>query len=557
MLHAKFRKQKELPLNITNLNDRKYEFLKNSVYHIFRTVILPILPVKIFKKHFNTSIGRKTKDIQSIIGLFIFQAMFDYTDQQSVEAYTFDQKFHYALDLKEDDAYLSIRSFYYYKSIILGTEKRIFDRVLDKIKETIELDYSIQRTDSTQVGLNLKKMSQWELFKSTLIKFLKELKSCFPQEYQSRPEHIQSYLREDKEAWFTGFSPSKAQDYLVQAAQDALSLKDMFKDHPQISEQQAFELLARLIAEQVTVSDEGIKVELKPECKGSALANPHDPEAQYNGRKKEAGVKATISETCSPDEETDNPQIITNVDVQPANVSDIDILQPSIEEREERDLKPDLELTDNGFESDANHQALQEKDVDLIAPPTGEAPDGFGIIDFELGDDGQTILSCPLGVKCQSNKVNKKAKKTTSYFDPAVCRDCVHQDDCPIKITKRKARVIWSWNKPRLEARRIAFQYDEELIELYRKRSGGEAVVSQLKNHLGLKRLRTRGLDKAGCRIVFAAIALNIKRLTNWLAKTQGTSTSKRRHSRGILSARRFFWARTCLCQPIDMGMAA
>jgi len=101
------------------------------------------------------------------------------------------------------------------------------------------------------------------------------------------------------------------------------------------------------------MSDEEIKVELKPECKGSALANPHDPEAQYNGHKKEAGVKATVSETCSADEGTENPQIMTNVDVQPANVSDIDILQPSIEEREERGLKPELELTDNGFESDA------------------------------------------------------------------------------------------------------------------------------------------------------------------------------------------------------------
>jgi hypothetical protein len=114
MLHVKDRSQKGYPINFTRMNDRKYEFLCNCIYHIFKTDILSILPVNNLSKYFHESIiGRKIKDIQSIIGLFIFQAMFDLTDIQAVEAYTFDQKFHYALDIKEKDAYLSIRSFFY------------------------------------------------------------------------------------------------------------------------------------------------------------------------------------------------------------------------------------------------------------------------------------------------------------------------------------------------------------------------------------------------------------------------------------------------------------
>ena len=154
--------------------------------------------------------------------------------------------------------------------------------------------------------------------------------------------------------------------------------------------------------------------------------------------------------------------------------------------------------------------------------------------------------------------MNKKAKQTTSYFDLATCRGCTHQEECPIKITKRKARIIWNWNKPRLEAKRIAFQDDEELIDLYRKRLGGEAIISQLKNWHGLKRLRTRGFDKAKCRIIFAAIAINIKRLTNWLAKGQGISASKHLNSRDLQPAKRFLLPRPCCSdQPINMGMGA
>jgi hypothetical protein len=539
------------------MNDRKYKFLCNSVYHTFKTDILPILPVKDLSKYFHESIGRKTKDIQSIIGLFIFQAMFDLTDIQAVEAYTFDQKFHYALDIKEKDAYLSIRSFFYYKNIILGSEQIVFDKVLLRIKDVLDFDFSIQRTDSTLVGLNLKKMSQWELFKSTLIKFLHELKANFPRIYTRVPNHIQNYLKEDeKNSWFTGFSPSKANDYLIQAAKDILTLKETFEKHPKVSKLETFQLVLRLFAEQVRIKDDDIEVKLKEECKGSAMVNPHDPEAQYNGHKKKAGIKATVSESCSADEETENPQIITNIDVQLANVSDQEILEPSIDERNKKGVKPDTELTDNGFESDANHQALQSKGVDLISPPNGEPPDGFGVIDFALDGDGQRIIRCPLGQQCQSNKVNHKAKKTTSYFDKSQCEACAHKEACPVQLTKRKARLVWKWNKPRLEAKRLAFQGDQELIRQYRKRSGGEAAISQLKNSHGLRRLRIRGYAKSKCRTFFAVIALNIRRFYNTM-KRQGLIMPSSQGLKKILFPAHFICPKLCSVEASMRALAA
>ena len=48
-----------------------------------------------------------------MIGLFIMQAIFDMTNNQAVEAYSFDQRFRYALDLKEREIYLVARTFYY------------------------------------------------------------------------------------------------------------------------------------------------------------------------------------------------------------------------------------------------------------------------------------------------------------------------------------------------------------------------------------------------------------------------------------------------------------
>ncbi|MFP4048668.1 MAG: hypothetical protein ACLFT8_01845 [Desulfovermiculus sp.] len=74
-------------------------------------------------------------------------------------------------------------------------------------------------------------------------------------------------------------------------------MKDLFADLPEISKREPFLLLLRLIEEQITITeDDELKVEIKDEHKGSALSNPHDPEAQYNRHKKTAGVKMTISE---------------------------------------------------------------------------------------------------------------------------------------------------------------------------------------------------------------------------------------------------------------------
>ncbi len=540
MFYVKNRMQYQLPVNLTRLNEKKHKYLEKTIYHIFRTKFLPYLPVKLYKNHFNSEFGRKTKDIQSILGLFILQALFEMTDKEAQEAFMFDQKTQYALDIKESDSYLSPRAFYYYKAILLGTEQQIFERVLEKIFDEIEFENSLQRTDSSLVRLNLKKMSEWELFKTTLVKALKEIKKNFPLLFKKIPENIQRYIQEgEKNTWFTDFTPSKAKEYLQQAAQDALTLKEIFADHPKVSKLESFQLVLRLIEERVTVDEDQIQVGLKQECKGSAMVNPHDPDAQFNGHKKDVGYKVTVSETCAPDTQTPSPKIITDVRMDQANVSDHDILEPSIDAREQRGLKPETELTDNGFESDANHQSLKEKGVDLVAPPTGKPPDGFGIIDFDLGEDGKSLNSCPAGQSCIENRVNENAQKTTSYYDPEQCRACPYSEDCPIKITKRKARVEWNWSKPRLEARRLAFQEDQETINLFKQRAGGEASFSQLKVNLGLDRLRCRGASKSKFKITMAATALNIIRVFNWLA-SQGSSASKIRKKAAKRENRRY-----------------
>lgn len=278
-------------------------------------------------------------------------------------------------------------------------------------------------------------------------------------------------------------------------------------------------MLGRLIKEQVKVNDGKVEVKLDEQFKGSAMVNPHDPDARYDGHREAVGYHVQLTETCSESKDVDNPKIITQIEVNLANTPDVQTVVPGVEKLEQAGLKSEILLTDNGYASDDNHQELKERNVEHICPPAGDLPDGFGVIDFGIEEDGKRITHCPMGKLCQQNKVNEAKKSTASYFDAESCRSCPHSHDCPVKITKRKAKLDWAWKRPRLEARRLQFEEDESVKKLFRQRSGGEAPMSILKNKMGLFRIRRRGNAKTTLTVYLAAAALNVLRAYQWLLR--------------------------------------
>ena len=88
MIKCKSRAQLQLLDTVPWLSDRHSRMLSESIYHTFREIILPYLPVKLFYKFFSRETGRPTKDIQSMLGLFIIQALLDLTDAQARAIHT-------------------------------------------------------------------------------------------------------------------------------------------------------------------------------------------------------------------------------------------------------------------------------------------------------------------------------------------------------------------------------------------------------------------------------------------------------------------------------------
>lgn len=68
--------------------DRYYKILKGSTYYTFIKYILPNIPSQFFSKHFFEEFCRLTKYLQSVVWLFILQALRDMNDLEAIEAYS-------------------------------------------------------------------------------------------------------------------------------------------------------------------------------------------------------------------------------------------------------------------------------------------------------------------------------------------------------------------------------------------------------------------------------------------------------------------------------------
>lgn len=510
------------------LGPKRRKLLEASWAGIFRHYLLNKLPVEKLIPYFDATKGRPSKELYQVLGGLILQQVQDLTDEETQWHMCFDQGWHYALDIisqSDEDSYVCERTLFAYRQIMLAEnlDGLLFETLTDTLIDAFNVDTSKQRLDSTHIQSNMRKLGRLKIFAETIKKFLNNLKRHYPKLYKAKISsdiHTQ-YLSKKGYGCFSQVKPTEARRVLDDLSKEMLQLVGLFKANPAVKRLNSYQLMERVLQEQCIIiesDDNGPQITLKApsDIPSDSLQNPSDPDAAYSHHKGQ-GYSAQIMETYTPDDEKQKDKdppldLITYVEVTPANIGDSNALLPALDSTEERKCKPSDLSADTSYGGDENVEQAKDREVTMVAPThcSDGQGDTLGLKDFEIDSEQGTLCACPQGHPALETHRTRTDRNATT-FDHSTCIACPDKDSCPIIIQKTQAVIYYDDKQIRLAQRR-RYEQTEEFKDRYRWRAGIEGTNARLKQQTGAARLRVSGLAKVRFSIKLKVLGINIFR---------------------------------------------
>ena len=507
------------------LGPKRRRLMEESWAGVFREHILRELPVHKIAPYFSEGSGRPTKELYAALGGLILQQMHDLTDEETIDEFSFNIKWHYALDIpgeSDESKYLSLKTLWTLRHLVMakGLDVELFNRTTELLAKAFRVDTSKQRIDSVHIRSNMKRLGRIGIFSRSIHVFLVNLKRQRPEIFETiDKELVDRYLTQKALGCFSLVKPSESGKTLEMVARDLFSFVRRFRDNREVNSLHSYNALVRVLKDQCRVTEEqddqpaGVEVKSPKEVSSASLQNPSDPDAGYSGHKGQ-GYHAQVMETyCDSEDEQIKERtlnLITHVEVEPAHVSDAHALIPALESAKERGLAPEEVLADSLYGSDENGEKAKEMGVEIISPAMG-TPNGetLNLSDFTQTENGK-IAACPQGHAPVRFKQGKKNTCSVA-FDSEDCNVCPLRERCPVKPGRKRHYLRFDLKALRIAARRTR-EHTPEFKEKYRWRSGIESTFSGMDKQTGIKHLRVRGLDAVGYCARLKAIGVNLFR---------------------------------------------
>jgi hypothetical protein len=540
--------------------------LKGSWAEIFRTEVLSILlrSEEDFAKLYGIT-GRPNFSVARILGLCFLQELNELSDQDALDAFGFDARWQYALDITGEEAYLSRRSLVEFRSRMVRIDpemalmRSVFNRISHGAIDKLGISVSEQRVDSTHIHSNIHARGRLALFVDVIQVFLKSLDE---QDYRRVPAHIRKWHEQESNGWFGMGNAAERKAKLGQLAGYIHRLLECFRDNKGVMKGEAYQLLSRLFQEQCEVVEGGpsesseddgtrpdedkqevstsapevppsesdvaeqqggdVKVKRSPKG-GDTLQSAYDPDASYGHKGR--GYSVHVTETCN---NPDTSEIITDYEVHGAARSDVGKATDTLDRLEEVGLLPERLFADGGYPTvEGAYDIIERRGIDLMAPvhrgPMDESVMGRDRFEF---DDAGHVMRCPEGHPAINHKImsNNSTKKTRhAIFDGDTCRQCDKLETCPVRAPNHRKKGqsprdttgnfrLEITPELRLRDDMLLKQQTGEWKDDYKIRSGVEATMSELKRGYGIGKLRVRGLARVHFAVVCKVTACNIKR---------------------------------------------
>ena len=379
-----------------------YNRLASGYHAVFRHVILALLPAKEIAEHFDEAMGRPTKELYSMAGLVLLKEFHNWTTAEAVDAYLFDARIQYALNIGRDNVSFCERTLERYMKLIRENDlaAEIFERVTTHLVEALDLEVDKQRLDSTHVFSDMATFSRTKLMGVTIKRFLVQLKRHHVDLYEQLPEDLRTRYEKGQNTLFADVSKDKEKRSCLrqEVAEQMHELIQRFSGHAEIENMATFKQLLAVFEQQcevidvigvqddsndtdpeaVTAGNEAAETEEPAESQvtvrkktgGDVIQNPSDPDATYDGHKG-PGYQVQLSETSNPENDI---QLIVGAIPETAADTDSAATGKMLAQLEEKDILPDTLTADSAYGGDDNVLSAKEKGVDVISPVAGPIP---------------------------------------------------------------------------------------------------------------------------------------------------------------------------------------
>jgi IS5 family transposase len=391
----------------------------------------------------------------------------------------------------------------------------LFQRVTSTLIHGLDLDVSRQRLDSTHVFSDMASFGRSKLMGVAIKRFLTQLKRHHPLDHAALPAPLPERYAPSQGNLFGDFKGTRKQLRQV-IAEDLLWLVNRFADRQAVTDRTSYQAMVRVLHEQCQLSEDKTTVQVKATTGAETMVNPSDPDATYDGCKG-PGYQAQIAETCSP---SNDAQLITAVQVEPAHCCDQDAVEPMLDQLESQSRKPQELVADTAYGSDRNVVAAEARGVNLQSPVGGKQPtEGqLTLKDFVIDPSNETVCRCPNGCRPLSSVHDEQTGRTTTWMSPSDCSACPLRPRCPVKPSRRRFVLRHTPAERRLASRR-AYQATEAFGKSYAIRAGIESLNSGLKRRMGMGRLRTRGRPRVRMAVLLRCAGWNLFRALEAMAK--------------------------------------
>jgi len=385
-------------------------------------------------------------------------------------------------------------------------QRELFDAVLDKLRQLGLLSKRRRlRVDATHLVADVAVLSLADALREAIRIVVCDLHRLKPT-LERRPDFARLLNTYGEETWL---GQSKGSDgELTQLAVDGQALLEICGGRPAKGK----EVLAQMLRENFIFPEDGLPQPLeKDQRPEDRILTPHEPDVRA-GKKGDhiwTGDKAHFVETADDDQ----PNFIVDVMPTDPRVEDSTVLEQLAQRA--RFIVPDAEqlLADGGYASATNTKRAAAAGIDLIAPPRGSNSKGLlPIWQFDIDLKAKTAI-CPEGHPSCMWSVSKR--RLQIRFPKAACDSCARRAECTTSANGRSLNLSPDYDQLLLDRARAA---TDEFKDLYKKRAPIESTISHLVRDCGLRRSRYRSGPKRALHAIFAATALNVRRLLHWLA---------------------------------------